>query len=183
MAVNVSARQLHAPRFAELLRQTMGKYRVDPAGLELELTETALLADQAQALRTMRELRELGVALVLDDFGTGYSSLSHLRDFPISKIKIDRRFVFSPGGGLADAGITQAIVALGHGMGAAVVAEGIETEAQRHALRGLGCLLGQGWLFGPALPAPEFERRFGAGWPCPAPVSPGPGLALAPASP
>jgi EAL domain-containing protein (putative c-di-GMP-specific phosphodiesterase class I) len=87
-----------------------------------------------------------------------------VRDFPISKIKIDRRFVYAPGGGLADAGITQAIIALGHGMGAAVVAEGVETEAQRNALREQGCQIGQGWLFGPALPAAEFELRFGAAW-------------------
>ncbi len=164
LAVNVSARQFHDQGFVAQLRRALSTHRVDPAGLELELTETALLSDQAQVQRTMLELRELGVTLVLDDFGTGYSSLSHVRDFPVSKIKIDRRFVFAPDGGLADAGITRAIVALGHGMGAAVVAEGIETEAQRHALREQGCLLGQGWLFGAALPAQEFRRRFGTGW-------------------
>jgi diguanylate cyclase (GGDEF)-like protein len=173
LAVNVSARQLHDQGFVAQLRRALSTHRVDPARLELELTETALLSDQAQVLRTMLELRELGVTLVLDDFGTGYSSLSHVRDFPISKIKIDRRFVFAPDGGLADAGITGAIVALGHGMGAAVVAEGIETEAQRHALREQGCLLGQGWLFGAALPAEEFRRRFGTGWEAGAAAAPG----------
>jgi diguanylate cyclase (GGDEF)-like protein len=171
LAVNVSARQLHDRRFVEQLRCALDTHRVDPARLELELTETALMADQGQALRTMYELRELGVALVLDDFGTGYSSLSHVRDFPISKIKIDRRFVYAPSGGLADAGITQAIIALGHGMGAAVVAEGVETEAQRNALREQGCLIGQGWLFGPALPAAEFQQRFGVAWEHSAPVA------------
>ncbi|WP_157271311.1 putative bifunctional diguanylate cyclase/phosphodiesterase [Azohydromonas aeria] len=170
LAVNVSARQLHDRRFTGQLQQALQRHGVDAAGLALELTETALLADQAQAQRTMRELRALGVALVLDDFGTGYSSLSHLKDFPISRIKIDRRFVFGADGGLADAGITQAILGLGRSLGVEVVAEGIETEVQRGALREQGCRLGQGWLFGKALPAAEFERRFGAAWIAAAPA-------------
>jgi EAL domain-containing protein (putative c-di-GMP-specific phosphodiesterase class I) len=157
LAVNLSARQLHDRRFVERLHEALARHGVNARQFELELTETALLVDQEQARRAMLQLRSLGAALVLDDFGTGYSSLSHLKDFPINKIKIDRRFVFGPDGGLGDAGITQAIVALGRSLGVTVVAEGIETEAQRDFLAEQGCPLGQGFLFGKPVPAAEAE--------------------------
>ena len=114
--------------------------------------------DQSEnGVRTLRRLRDLGVRLVLDDFGTGYSSLSYLKHLPLDTIKIDRSFVAGIDQA-ADRSIVEAVVALAHGLRIGVVAEGIETEAQRRRLLELGCRLGQGYLFSRPVPAADAGR-------------------------
>lgn len=114
--------------------------------------------DQSEAgIRTLRRLRELGVRLVLDDFGTGYSSLAYLKHLPLDTIKIDRSFVAGIDG-IADRSIVDAVVALAHGLGIGVVAEGIETARQAERLRELGCDLGQGYLFARPMTAVATRR-------------------------
>ena len=111
--------------------------------------------DQSEAgIRTLRRLRALGVRLVLDDFGTGYSSLSYLKHLPLDTIKVDRSFVAAIEEN-ADRSIVEAVVALAHGLGIGVVAEGIETERQAERLLELGCDLGQGYLFSRPVPAAQ----------------------------
>jgi diguanylate cyclase (GGDEF)-like protein len=127
-----------------------------PAGrLELELTENALIANATQALINIRALKQMGVQLALDDFGTGYSSLSHLRTLPFDKIKIDASFIRSMACHPESRKIVAAVVGLGQSLGLPTVAEGIEDAPQAEALQAMGCNVGQGWLFGRAMPAAE----------------------------
>ena len=146
VSVNLSARQFTQGDLIDDIRRTLARTGLDPAALELEITESVLMDHSEAGIRTLREIRDLGVRLVLDDFGTGYSSLAYLKHLPLDTIKIDRTFV----AGIedpADRSIVEAVVALAHGLGIGVVAEGIETETQADKLRELGCDLGQGYLF------------------------------------
>ena len=130
---------------------------LDAGSLDLEITESVLMDQSETGIRTLRRLRALGVRLVLDDFGTGYSSLSYLKHLPLDTIKIDRSFV----AGIeeqADRSIVEAVVALAHGLGIGVVAEGIETERQAERLLELGCDLGQGYLFSRPVTAAKTAR-------------------------
>jgi EAL domain-containing protein (putative c-di-GMP-specific phosphodiesterase class I) len=127
-----------------------------PRQLMLEVTETALLADTTAALTELDELRRLGVQLALDDFGTGFSSLTYLKRFPLHELKIDRSFVAELGFDAASDAIVASVVHLARAIGLSVVAEGVETEAQRRGLLQLGCTLGQGYLFGRPVPAEDF---------------------------
>jgi diguanylate cyclase (GGDEF)-like protein/PAS domain S-box-containing protein len=150
ISVNLSARQLRHRHFAALLGETLQRHGVPPQMLELEVTESQLMDNPAEAMEVLAELKALGVRLSIDDFGTGYSSLSHLQKFPVDYIKIDRSFLREIGGG--DAVITRAIVALGHNLKLKVIAEGVETKEQLTFLRDLGCDQVQGFYFSPALP-------------------------------
>ena len=163
LSVNVSPVQLRDPGFVAQLRGLLERTGVEPARLQLELTESTVMADPARAARMLRELSALGVRIALDDFGTGYSSLAYLRTFPIDCIKIDRAFVgdlMTPDG--LRGAIVPAIVAIARGLGAAVVAEGVETEPQRDALFALGCSGMQGYLFSRPLPADACGERLRA---------------------
>ena len=163
LAVNLSP--AHFKKGRDLVRQVKSALEsaaFPPQRLELEITESVLLADDESAVRTLRELKELGVRIALDDFGTGYSSLSYLRRFPFDKIKIDRSFVKgceeSPDG-LA---IVKAVIALGRSLGMATTAEGVETDGQLDIIRAEGCTEAQGFLFSKPLPATaanEFAAR------------------------
>ncbi len=124
----------------------------------IEITESALLRCETRTLEILGKLRKLGVRLVLDDFGTGYSSLAYLRRLPLDTIKVDRTFVSGLGEETADLPIAEAVIAMAHGLGIDVVAEGIETLAQREMLRDLDCDRGQGYWFARPLPADEMER-------------------------
>ncbi|RZA32794.1 MAG: EAL domain-containing protein [Lysobacteraceae bacterium] len=150
IAVNLSARQLRQRQFAERLGQTLHRHGIDPARLELEVTESHLMDHPDEALEALGQLKALGVRLSIDDFGTGYSSLSHLQKFPVDYIKIDRSFLGDVGhnGHLV---ITRAIIALGHNLKLKVVAEGVETREQIAFLRKHGCDQMQGYYFSPAL--------------------------------
>ena len=155
VAVNVSAHQLRQPHFAERLQQHLQRWQVPAELLELEITETAAMTHREQAEALLLRLSDMGVALALDDFGTGYSSLGHLRQMPISRLKMDRAFIQGITHDQADATLTRAVIGLARTLGKTVVAEGVETEAQRDFLCREGCDELQGWLFARAVPAAE----------------------------
>jgi len=157
IAVNVSARQLRDPGLVDHVRAELERHGVPAELLVLEITETAMMADEAVAADLLHRLRALGVTLAVDDFGTGYSSLGHLRRFPVTKVKVDREFVAGIEEDSDDAEIVRAVVAMALAMRLEVVAEGVETEGQRRLLRELGVQLGQGWHFGRPAPAEDFD--------------------------
>ena len=126
--------------------------------LELELTESILIEDADEALSRLHALASLGVVMSIDDFGTGYSSLAYLKKFPISKLKIDRSFVMGLPQDESDRAIVKAIIGMARGLKLKVVAEGVETLAQRDYLAELDCASFQGFLCSQALPAHEFEQ-------------------------
>ncbi len=147
LSVNLSPRQFSRPDTVDWLAGILRKTGMPASRLQVELTEQTLLNDRGGVRETMRDLRDLGVRVALDDFGTGYSSLSYLESLPLDVLKIDRRFVQAGRGGVPGP-ICAAIVSMASSLGLVVVAEGVETEAQRDALLDLGCTQGQGWLFG-----------------------------------
>ena len=162
VAVNVSVRQLVEPGFVDEVRRVLWSSRVDPSRLILELTESMLVDDSESAVDVLWKLRSLGVRLALDDFGTGYSSLARLGDLPLDEMKIDKSFVDRLGALPQDsATLVTAAIAMGHGLGLEVVAEGVETAAQASFLRELGCDLLQGYLMGRPQPAAEVMRQLG----------------------
>jgi EAL domain-containing protein (putative c-di-GMP-specific phosphodiesterase class I) len=129
-----------------------------PALLELELTESHLMDDPANAREKLSALKALGVRIAIDDFGTGYSSLAYLKRFDIDKLKVDQSFVQGMLDDSADAAIVHAVIALGHTLGLTVVAEGVESWPMAQALVALGCDELQGYCFSRALPVPEFVQ-------------------------
>ena len=152
LAVNVSARQLKMPNFVEEVLAIMAHHGTNPLRLKLELTESLLVDDVNDVIAKMSALKEKGVSFSLDDFGTGYSSLSYLKRLPLDQLKIDRSFVRDVLTNANDATIARTIVALAQSMGISVIAEGVETEAQRDFLAASGCLAYQGYLFGRPVP-------------------------------
>jgi EAL domain-containing protein (putative c-di-GMP-specific phosphodiesterase class I) len=141
---------------SRILEQT----RLDPAHLEMELTESMVMHNVETAIATLQGLKSLGVALSVDDFGTGYSSLAYLKDLPIDTLKIDRAFVRDIGAGAeGDEGVlAQAIISLGHALHLRVIAEGVETDAQLRFLRRHGCDEVQGFLYGEPVAPQEHAR-------------------------
>jgi EAL domain-containing protein (putative c-di-GMP-specific phosphodiesterase class I) len=158
MAVNVSARQLAEGTLLADVAEALATSGITPSSLVLEVTETALVTDPDAVAEQLRALRGLGVRLALDDFGTGYSSLSYLRQFPVDVLKIDRSFVDLLDGSADDAAIVHGLVQLGRTLKLEIVAEGVETPAQRDRLRAEHCEFAQGWLFAPALEVDDAER-------------------------
>ena len=156
ISVNLSARQLRQRQFAKRLAATLARYQVNPNHLELEVTESQLMDNPADAKDALVQLKELGVRLSIDDFGTGYSSLSHLRRFPVDYIKIDRSFLTDLHTNGHDV-IPRAIIALGHSLKLQVVAEGVETHEQLAFLRDHDCDQMQGYYFSPAVPSAELQ--------------------------
>ncbi len=159
VSINVSALQFRQPSFADRVGSVLAVSGLPAHLLELELTESILVHDADEALQRLRALAALGVRLAIDDFGTGYSSLAYLKRFPIGKLKIDRSFVTGLPGDDSDAGIVCAIVQMARALRMKVIAEGVETEAQRQFLHDAGCDEFQGWLFAPALDSLSFEQR------------------------
>ena len=158
IAVNVSAVQLHAPGFAELVHEILFATGLSPARLELEITETALIRDLPRALATLRRIKALGVRIAMDDFGTGYSSLSNLRAFPFDKIKIDASFTRSVDSSEQAATIVRTVLGLGRGLGLPVLAEGVETSAELAFLGAEACQEAQGYLIGRPGPIGGFQH-------------------------
>ncbi|MEY2447011.1 MAG: hypothetical protein QOH79_487, partial [Acidimicrobiaceae bacterium] len=130
--------------------------------LWLEVTETVLITDFDQASATLHSLADRGVGISIDDFGTGWASLTYLKSFPIHVLKIDRSFVADIDQSADGVAIVRSILALGAELGHVVVAEGIETQAQQEALQALGCLIGQGYLYGRPTPADQVPLRSAA---------------------
>ena len=162
MSVNISGRQLQGAGFTEELRDALAATGVDPSAVILEITESVLMQQTESVLDRLRGLKELGIRLAIDDFGTGYSSLSYLQRFPIDILKIAKPFVEEVGQGADRSALARAIIGLGDTLKLHTIAEGIEMAEQRAALIGLGCLLGQGHYFAPALPPDEIERMLTA---------------------
>ncbi|MBE0547249.1 MAG: EAL domain-containing protein, partial [Rubrivivax sp.] len=159
VSINVSALQFRQSSFADRVGSVLAVSGLPAQLLELELTESILVHDADEALQRLHALAALGVRLSIDDFGTGYSSLAYLKRFPIGKLKIDRSFVTGLPADDSDAGIVCAIVQMARALGMKVIAEGVETEAQRQFLHDAGCDEFQGWLFAPALDSLSFEQR------------------------
>jgi len=157
VSVNVSALQFQQGDFVERVATVIHTAGLDPALLELELTESILIRDVSETLARLHALSALGVSLAIDDFGTGYSSLAYLKKFPISKLKIDRAFVMGLPADEGDRAIVGATIAMASALKLTVVAEGVETVEQRDYLQGLHCGAFQGFLCAPGLPAAEFE--------------------------
>jgi diguanylate cyclase (GGDEF)-like protein/PAS domain S-box-containing protein len=155
LAVNVSPRQFQQADWPQTVQRALADSGLPPRDLELEITEGMLMQNPEEGIDRLRALRELGVSLVVDDFGTGYSSLSYLTRFPIDKLKIDRSFVRDLDADAADAAVINAIIAMAHSLDIGVVAEGVETERQRHYLSERGCDQAQGFLFSVAVPPAE----------------------------
>jgi len=158
VALNVSARHFRSPDLASALLGMIGRFGLAPANVRIEITEDALLENPDQVCETLLRLREAGVLAALDDFGTGYSSLSYLHRFPLHTVKIDRSFIadLASPKRTSSIAVVRAVLALANALGMEVVAEGVETSAQRDCLIDLGCRLGQGFLF--ALPRPAAAR-------------------------
>jgi len=156
LAVNISQRQFSQGSFVAEILGLIARHGIDARRLELELTETLIVRDMEDLTRKMSALVEQGVRFSLDDFGTGFSSLSHLKRLPLSKLKIDRSFICDV---LSDANsetIVRTVIALGQSMGMTVIAEGVETEAQRRFLANNGCSQFQGYLLGRPMPLTDF---------------------------
>ena len=183
MAVNMSGRLMSEPGIGSAIARELHRAGMDPHRLVLEITESLLMEDRSYAIQTLCQLRALGTRLSVDDFGTGYSSLSRLNKLPIDEVKIDQSFVSQLEHGDAGRTIVQASVAMAHGLGLRVVAEGVETERQLAMLRQMGCDEGQGYYFGrpgnaelttrvlsdwvaaPATsPPPDLPRQAGRSW-------------------
>ncbi|WP_271407762.1 putative bifunctional diguanylate cyclase/phosphodiesterase [Pseudomonas sp. Q1-7] len=158
VAVNVSARQFHHPDFVEEVLAVLRYTGADPKKLKLELTEGLLVEDMESTVAKMVELQEIGISLSLDDFGTGYSSLSYLKSLPLDQLKIDQSFIRDVLVDPNDAAIACAIISLSQILGLSVIAEGVETDAQRAFLLAHGCQAYQGNFFSRPLPPEQFRQ-------------------------
>lgn len=158
VAVNVSYRQFVGDELPRLVAAALQEFRLPGSALELEFTERVLIEDAPDTLRTFAELRALGVMLTIDDFGEGYSALNYLRRLPIHGLKLSQLFVEGVPGNHSDVAVCQAVVGIARSLGLGLVAEGVESEAQRQFLLQLGVPVGQGFLFAPGLPPDEFAR-------------------------
>jgi len=158
VSVNVSARQLHSGDLPELVAGCLRDAGLPASRLHLELTETAVISDEAHASALLAKLHRAGVRVWLDDFGTGFSGLSHLRRVPVDGVKIDRSFIADLQRDPDDLALTTAIIAMAHSLGITVVAEGVEKEAQADLLHERGCDLAQGYWFGYPMTSAEFDQ-------------------------
>ncbi len=161
LSVNVSARQFHQEDFVESVQRSLVSSGIDPARLKLELTESVVLDDVDRVVSRMHQIIALGVRFCLDDFGTGYSSLSYLKRLPLDQVKIDQSFVRDVTEDQNDAAIVRAIMAMSRSLGLQVIAEGVETQAQRDFLLQNDCTVYQGFLFCKPLPIDEWGSLLG----------------------
>jgi diguanylate cyclase (GGDEF)-like protein len=158
LAVNVSAIEFEQTGFVDGVERALCVHGIDPALLELELTESAVVNNIDLAVTQLARLRGLGMRIAIDDFGTGHSSLGYLQRLPVDTIKIDRSFVAEIRTATSRPPLVQSVISLAHALGLTVVAEGVETEAQLAALQCMECDEIQGYLIAKPLPAPEFDR-------------------------
>ncbi len=160
LAVNVSARQFRKPDFVQEISNTIAQTGINPRRLKLELTESVVLENVGDTIAKMHALKLMGIRFSMDDFGTGYSSLAYLTQLPLDQVKIDQSFVRNIGTQSSDAMIVQTIIGMANNLGMEVIAEGVETTAQRDFLWGAGCMLYQGFLFGKPMPSEAFIASF-----------------------
>ncbi|WP_041420917.1 putative bifunctional diguanylate cyclase/phosphodiesterase [Sideroxydans lithotrophicus] len=158
IAVNVSPRQFRQSDLVSMVRSALLNSGLNPACLELEITESSLVHDTGSFIKTLQELKNLGVGLAIDDFGTGYSSMAYLKDFPVDRLKIDQVFVSNLEAEPSNIAILKAIVALGHSLNMKVIAEGVETAYQKAFLLGIGCDEMQGYHFSKPLHMDTFGK-------------------------
>lgn len=158
VAVNVSARQFHQHDFVDGVRRILEATGASPSGLKLELTESVIVEDMADAIEKMQALKSMGIRFSMDDFGTGYSSLSYLRQLPIDQLKIDQSFIHEVDSNAGDAEIVRTIIAMAQALGLDVIAEGVEKETQLQFLNRNDCYAYQGFLFSQPVPATVFEK-------------------------
>jgi len=158
VAVNLSPRQFHQPNLSSRVAEILAEIGLAPSSLELELTESLMVEDAKSAIATLQQLKDLGVSISIDDFGTGYSSLSYLTQYPFDVLKIDRCFISNITDGCTNAAIVKAIIEMAHSLCLEVIAEGVETEAERDFLWRYECDAMQGYLFSPPLSAADFEK-------------------------
>ena len=156
ISVNISSRQFMQADLVDMVRRALEETGVDPEYLELELTESMLMADAQQSIEKLHGFRELGLTLSIDDFGTGYSSLAYLKKFPIQTLKIDRSFIQDLGEGCDNDAIVKATIAMANGLNLKVIAEGVEDRSQVEALNGYDCQEVQGYLFSKPLSSEDF---------------------------
>lgn len=165
ISVNLSARQLSDPKIAERIVQILEATGLEPANLELEMTESALVDNASVAGATLNQLKALGIRIAIDDFGTGYATLGYLKQFAFDTLKIDRIFVRNASEDPQNAAITTAVILLGHSLNMTVIAEGVETKAELAFLEQNKCDIMQGYLFSRPEPAPVFENLLHLGKP------------------
>jgi diguanylate cyclase (GGDEF)-like protein len=157
LAINLSAKQLYLQELLQTVHQSVTENNLNSGILEFEMTESAIMQDPARAIENVHALKGMGIRIAIDDFGTGYSSLSYLKHFPIDVLKIDRSFVHDIPADSDNTAIVTAIVAMAHSLKLKVIAEGVETEAQRAFLCNQRCEEMQGFLFSRPLPLPQLE--------------------------
>lgn len=157
VSVNLSARQFTDSDLPQIIDDVLRQTGLDPSQLEIELTETLLMSDVDYSSNVLAQLKARGLRVQIDDFGTGYSSLAYLKRFPLDVLKIDRSFVHDIAVDAADAAIAEAVIALAHGLGLGVIAEGVETYEQLAHLQAKGCFRMQGFYFSKPLPAQQME--------------------------
>jgi len=160
IAVNVSPLQLRNRGFVAEIREVIGTDAHAPAGLELEITESLIMADVKHNIASLKAIRDMGVHIAIDDFGTGFSSLAYLAKLPVDTLKIDRSFVIDMTAGPEGLALVSTIINLAHSLKLKVVAEGVETEEQSRLLRLLNCDEMQGFLFSKPVPGEIFETKF-----------------------
>lgn len=167
IAVNVSLLQLRSPGFIAQLEQAIGGDAQVAAGLEIEITESVIMADARHAIASLAAIRAMGVAVAIDDFGTGFSSLSYLSQLPVDTLKIDRSFVLGMTATRQGLALVSTIIGLGHALNLNVVAEGVESEEESRLLRLLYCDEMQGFLYSQPLPGEAFAARYATAAPIP----------------
>ncbi len=153
VAVNVSGRQFLSPTLADTIADLLCRHRLAPSQLEIELTESTVMAEPERAIDQLKRLRDIGIQVSVDDFGTGYSSLSYLKRLPLNTIKVDRSFVRDIHTQKDNAAIVSAILGLAEALDLAIVAEGVESEAEETHLRQAGPITVQGFLYAQPMPA------------------------------
>ena len=159
IAINISAKQLLNQNFAGELKERLERYSIDPAMLEMEITESIIMENMEDALKQLNELKEVGCRFSIDDFGTGYSSLAQLKQLPVDSLKIDRSFVRDIEHDHHDRQIVEAIIAMAHSLGLEVIAEGVEDQYQLDFIDKAGCDLVQGYLFSKPIPYDEIDLQ------------------------
>jgi EAL domain-containing protein (putative c-di-GMP-specific phosphodiesterase class I) len=160
MGVNLFGAQFRSDRsLSRVVQDTLSLTLLAPSFLELEITENIMLLDDSSARAQLDQLSDMGVGLAFDDYGTGYASLAFLKQFPITRLKIDRGFITNMGSDSGDAAIVRAVIMLARRFGLAVIAEGVETNEQATLLRKWGCQAAQGYLYGKPVSASDFQMQ------------------------